>query len=135
MKDSKTSLQLQVISYIAVGSVYSHAQNADAFDKAIEELLTNYLSVIRLDKKFLPLLSAQAEAAIVNLASAVSFLPVDIIPTYSDSKATLHSYTVTLRRVLAKYTAIRVFELLPPLVNTEFAKAIFRSCTANYKGG
>ncbi|MBE9461918.1 SDR family oxidoreductase [Dyadobacter subterraneus] len=113
-----------LINNAAVSSVYSHGQNSEAFEKATEELLTNYLSVIRLNEKFLPLLSAQTEAAIVNVTSVVSFLPVGIIPTYSDSKAALHSYTITLRRTLAKDTSIRVFELLPPLVNTEFTKAI-----------
>lgn len=113
-----------VINNAATAHVYTHSEDADAFDKAGSEMLTNYLSVIRLNEKFLPLLKAQPEAAIVNITSVVALIPVDVIPTYSDSKAALHSYTIALRRALAKDTAVSVFELMPPLVNTEFAKEI-----------
>jgi uncharacterized oxidoreductase len=36
---------------------------------------TNYLSVIRLNEKLLPLLKNQAEAAIVNVSSIVALVP------------------------------------------------------------
>lgn len=58
------------------------------------------------------------------MTSVVAFAPVTVIPTYSDSKAALHSYTLALRHTLAIDTAIKVFELMPPLVNTEFSKEI-----------
>jgi uncharacterized oxidoreductase len=58
------------------------------------------------------------------VSSIVAYSPQHLIPTYSDSKAALHSYTVSLRHTLAKDTAIKVFELLPPMVNTEFSKDI-----------
>lgn len=113
-----------LINNAATATVYTHTHNVNSFNNASDEINTNYLSVIRLNEKFLPLLKAQAEAAIVNVTSVVAIIPVDVIPTYSDSKAALHSYTTLLRRALAKNTSISVFELLPPLVNTEFAKEI-----------
>lgn len=93
------------------------------FEKAQDEMLTNYLSIIRLNEKLLPLLTKQDEAAIVNVSSIVAFAPNNLLPTYGASKAALHSYTQSLRLSLAK-TPVKVFELMPPLVNTDFSQAI-----------
>ncbi|MBA4852628.1 SDR family oxidoreductase [Emticicia sp. BO119] len=93
------------------------------FEKAQTEMLTNYLSIIRLNEKLLPLLQKQEEAAIVNVSSIVAFAPNHILSTYGASKAALHSYTQSLRLYLAK-TPVKVFELMPPLVNTGFSQVI-----------
>ena len=95
----------------------------NAFEKAQEEMLTNYLSVIRLNEKLLPLLKRQTEAAIVNVSSVVAFVPGSLVG-YSASKAALHSYTKSLRMALEDTSAIKVFELMPPLVNTDFSQEI-----------
>lgn len=98
------------------------ATNANAFEKAQEEMFTNYLSVIRLTEKLLPVLRRQSEAAIVNVSSIVAFVP-GALAGYSASKAALHSYTNSLRIALEE-TPVKVFELMPPLVDTEFSKPI-----------
>jgi uncharacterized oxidoreductase len=106
-------------------SAYNLGENAGAYEKAEAEIVTNYLSIVRLTEELLPLLSKQAEAAIVNVTSILSLAPAFTIPTYSASKAALRSYTQILRFTLEKKgSAIKVFELLPPLVNTEFSKEI-----------
>jgi len=99
------------------------AEGIDAFGKAGEEMLTNYLSVIRLNERLLPLLRRQKGAAIVNVSSVVAFVPGSLA-TYGASKAALHSYTVSLRHALAESSDIKVFELMPPLVDTEFSAGI-----------
>lgn len=98
--------------------------NASAAEKAAHEMQTNYVSVINLTEKFLPLLKVSKEGAIVNVTSIVAFVPGINIPTYAASKAALHSYSQALRYTLAKSTDIKVFELMPPLVNTEFSAGI-----------
>jgi uncharacterized oxidoreductase len=96
----------------------------NAFEKASEEILTNYLSIIRLNEKLFPLLKQQSEAAIVNVSSIVAFAArANSLPTYGASKAALHSYTNSLR-ILLEDTPVKVFELMPPLVDTEFSAAI-----------
>jgi len=96
----------------------------NAFGKASEEILTNYLSIIRLNEKLLPLLKLQAEAAIVNVSSIVAFAArANALPTYGASKAALHSYTNSLR-IMLEDTSVKVFELMPPLVDTEFSAII-----------
>jgi uncharacterized oxidoreductase len=104
--------------------VYSLAGATGVYEKAVEEFNTNFFAAIRLTEKALPLLSAQPEAAIVNVSSIVALVPVGSLPTYSASKAALHFYTQTLRHALAKTTGIKVFEIMPPLVNTDFSKEI-----------
>jgi uncharacterized oxidoreductase len=99
------------------------APGSNTFDKAGEEMFTNYLSVIRLNEKLLPLLKKQPDAAIVNVSSIVAFVPGSLIG-YSASKAALHSYTQSLRLALEDTSSIKVFELMPPLVDTEFSKEI-----------
>lgn len=103
---------------------YTLSENADAFKKSQEEFSINYFAPVRLTEKLLPLLKKQQEAAIINVSSLLGLSPMVIVPTYSDSKAALHSYTQSLRHSLAKETNIKVFELIPPLVSTElFAQA------------
>lgn len=95
----------------------------DAFANAADEMLTNYLSIIRINQKLLPVLKQQEASAIVNVSSVVAYVPGITLPTYAASKAALHSYSTSLRLSLAE-TAVKVFELMPPLVDTEFSKEI-----------
>ncbi|RZL64637.1 MAG: SDR family NAD(P)-dependent oxidoreductase [Pedobacter sp.] len=104
--------------------VYNLADNnQDAFANAEDEILTNYLSIIRINQKLLPILKAQSESAIVNVSSVVAYVPGITLPTYAASKAALHSYTTSLRLSLED-SSVKVFELMPPLVDTEFSKEI-----------
>ncbi len=103
---------------------YKLSESSNTYEKALSEFSTNYLAPIRLTEKLLPILKQQPEAAIINVSSIVAFTPGISIPTYSDSKAALHSYTQSLRHILSKETSIKVFELMPPLVNTDFSVEI-----------
>jgi uncharacterized oxidoreductase len=106
-------------------SVYSLAdEGADAFKKGGEEMLVNYLSIVRLNERLLPLLRRQPQAAIVNVSSVGAIVPFVPLATYTASKAALHSYTQALRLVLAGDSGVKVFELMPPLVDTEFSAEI-----------
>ncbi len=113
-----------VINNAGSVSAYKLGENVHAFEKAQAEILTNYLSAIRLNEQLLPLLKKQAEPAIVNVSSIAAFVPNSKIPTYSASKAALHSYSQALRVALEQSSSVKVFELMPPLVNTEFSEPI-----------
>lgn len=113
-----------LINNAGIAYAYKLSDSALASDKAKEEMLTNYFSVIHLTEKLLPVLQKADEAAIVNVSSIVAFVPASGIPTYSGSKAALHSYTQSLRLSLAETGSVKVFELMPPLVNTAFSKDI-----------
>ena len=112
-----------VINNAGYAYAYRLADGANAFEKAGEEMLTNYLAAVRLNEQLLPLLRKQPEAAIVNVSSIAAIAPNGYIPTYSASKAALHSYSQVLR-VTLEQTNVKVFELMPPLVNTDFSQEI-----------
>jgi len=103
----------------------SLVDSTDIYQKAKYEIEVNFLSVVRLTEKILPLLVDRSEAAIINIQSIVSYLPALNIATYSASKAALHSYSQALRLALETTTPhVKVFEVFPPYVDTEMARAI-----------
>jgi uncharacterized oxidoreductase len=112
-----------VINNAGNAYVYKLEEGVNAVAKARDEMQTNYFAIIDLNEKLLPLLKKQPEAAIVNVSSIVSFSPGINLPGYSASKAALHSYTQALRLTQSK-SSIKVFELMPPLVNTTFSTEI-----------
>lgn len=92
------------------------------FRKGTEDLLKNEDEIdinlkaqMYLSAYFIPMLSQQKEAAIVNVSSGLGFSPMANYPIYSATKAAIHSFTLSLRHQL-KDTPIRVFELVPPIV-------------------
>jgi uncharacterized oxidoreductase len=77
----------EVVNIAGRAFVYNLAKDGNAFEKAEEEMLTNYLSVIRLNEKLLPILSKQPEAAIVTISSIATITPNAILASYAASKA------------------------------------------------
>jgi uncharacterized oxidoreductase len=111
-----------LINNAGVAHLYKLGTGAEAYEKAKAEFETNYFAPLRLTEKLLQVLSRQPEAAIVNITSNVSFHPLVVLPTYSDTKAALHSHSVALRLTLARDTGIKVFEVMPSLIDTEATK-------------
>jgi len=81
------------------------------------EIDINLSGSIRMVHQFLPHLMRKPSAAIVNVSSAIAFMPYSTAPVYSASKAGVHAYSLALRLQLDK-TSVKVFELVPPGVNT-----------------
>ncbi|NQX39044.1 uncharacterized oxidoreductase [Pedobacter steynii] len=87
---------------------------------AAYEMEVNYLGVVRLNNLFMEMLKSRKESAIINTTSILSIVPSMIEATYSASKTALAFYTKSLREHLKILNAnVKVFELLPPLVDTD----------------
>ena len=87
-------------------------------DIALETIATNLAGPILLTQALLPHLSRQAHAAIMTVSSGLAFVPLAMTPTYSATKAAIHSYSQSLRFQL-RDTGVAVIELVPPYVQTE----------------
>ncbi|PTS94643.1 short-chain dehydrogenase [Flavobacterium sp. HMWF030] len=108
------------------GAAFSYLLNEtlNAHEKAAIEMNTNYFSVIHFTELLLPHLIQKAEAAVINVSSIAVFGSHKLLPTYGATKAALHSYTVALRYSYEEQKNLQIYEVYPPLVNTEFSAEI-----------
>ena len=92
----------------------------DATDLSVARAILdlNVVSVLHLTAALLPALKQQQDAAVITTTSGLAFLPSVAYPTYSASKAFLHSWLQSLRAQMLA-TNVHVLELAPPYVQTE----------------
>ncbi|EIZ81300.1 short-chain dehydrogenase/reductase SDR [Novosphingobium sp. Rr 2-17] len=83
---------------------------------------TNLLGPIRMIDALVDHLKGRPAAAIVTVSSGTGFVPYPAAPTYSASKAALHSYTLSLRALLRD--ALQVIEIIPPQVATDLMEGL-----------
>ncbi len=102
------------------GIMVAEDLTSDAFslDVAEDTIATNLLGPIRLTAALLPHLRNQPSATVINVSSGLAFVPLAVTPTYSATKAAIHSYTQSLRFQL-RNTSVEVLELAPPAVATD----------------
>ena len=85
------------------------------------EIETNLVAPIQLSTAYIPSLLKHEESAIINITSGLAFVPMAAAPIYCATKAAMHSFSLSLRYQL-RNTVIKVFEVLPPIVDTELYK-------------
>ncbi len=98
------------------------AQEEEEWGFTQQEIAINLEAPVHLSSLFIPHFKQQEKAAIINVTSGLAFTPAAFAPLYCATKAALHSYTVSLRYLLAK-TPVEVVELVPPAVNTDLGGA------------
>jgi uncharacterized oxidoreductase len=99
--------------------------NAKHSEAAAYEMNINYLGVVRLNNLFIEMLKSRKEGAIINTSSILSYVPLNLAPTYSATKAAVRFYTVALRNHLQVLDSrVKVFELLPPVVATDMTDGL-----------
>jgi len=96
---------------------------ADSLDGAHAEFDVNYFGPLRMIRAFAPILKANGGGAIVNVSSVAGLVNFPPLPTYSDSKAALHSLTIFARLSLAEQ-GTQVVGVYPGPVDTELAKGL-----------
>jgi uncharacterized oxidoreductase len=90
----------------------AHYLNGDS------EVSINLEACFHLTSLFAPHFARQKEAAFINVSSGLGLVPLVITPVYSATKAALHSFSISLRKQ-CEQTPIKVFEILPPIVDTD----------------
>lgn len=91
--------------------------DSGSLEVAERTIETNLLGPIRLIHAFAPFLVEQPDAAILTVSSGLAYVPLPITPTYSATKAAIHSFTESLREQLRE-TSVQVIEIAPPLTRT-----------------
>jgi uncharacterized oxidoreductase len=66
---------------------------------------------------FVDILKAN-KGTVMNVSSALAFVPLPAVPVYCATKAAIHSYTQSLRFQLEE-SGVEVIELMPPAVKTD----------------
>jgi uncharacterized oxidoreductase len=85
-------------------------------DGLMAEVNINLGGVIRTTSAFIDILAAN-KGTVINVSSALAFVPLPSAPIYCATKAAVHAYTQSLRFQLEE-TGVEVIELMPPAVKT-----------------
>jgi uncharacterized oxidoreductase len=86
------------------------------------EVNINVAGAIRMNSAFINILRAN-KGTIINVSSALAFVPLPSAPIYSATKAAVHAYTQSLRFQLEE-AGVEVIELIPPAVKTDLSADI-----------
>ncbi len=86
------------------------------------EVNINVGGVIRMNSAFIDILVAN-KGTVINVSSALAFVPLPSAPIYCATKAAVHSYTQSLRFQLEE-TGVEVIELMPPGVETDLTAGL-----------
>lgn len=105
----------------AVQYNYSFLAEQNIADKIDYEVNANLISVIKLCGLLLPVLLENENAAIVNISSGLALAPKKSAPVYCATKAAIHGFTKAFRYQM-EATHLKVFEILPPLVDTPMTR-------------
>lgn len=97
--------------------------DAVSLENVTDEITTNFSGTVRMVHQFLPHLTKQKKAAIVNITSGLAFIPFTVSPQYCGTKAGVHIYSQALRLQL-KHTTVKVFEVAPPKTDKPLQTAI-----------
>jgi uncharacterized oxidoreductase len=132
VKDNFRDLNLLVNNAGIQRMVNLKAGTKDLFSGE-DEIETNLVAPLHVSAYFIPLLLKKKEAAIVNVSSGLGFVPIAAMPVYCATKAAVHSFTMSLRYQL-RDTSVKVFEIVPPAVDTELGKGTTEEGDQGYKG-
>jgi len=93
----------------------------DSVKNPTAEIEANLSAPIVLSSLFIRHFLRKEKSAIINVTSGLAFAPLAFLPVYCATKAAMHSFSLSLRHQL-RNTTIRVFEAIPPTVDTDLDK-------------
>ncbi|MEM7037277.1 MAG: SDR family NAD(P)-dependent oxidoreductase [Bacteroidota bacterium] len=126
--DQQQVEQLLETALVQLGGVDILINNAAVFrlfniledypvEKQVQEIDINFKGTVQVTNIFLKELLKSPSPIIVNLTSALGFIPMTSAGIYSATKAAINSWTISLRHQL-RDTKAKVVLLCPPVVDT-----------------
>jgi uncharacterized oxidoreductase len=110
--------KLDVLMNNAGISLYKNLKTpADDLAGLMTEMNVNVGGVIRTTSVLIDIITAN-RGTVINMSSALAFVPLPCIPIYCATKAAIHSYTQSLRFQLED-AGVEVIEVMPPAVETD----------------
>lgn len=106
-----------LINNAAIQYNYLFTDEPNSIYKIDYEISTNLAAPMKLTTLLAPLLLKNKNSAIVNVSSGLFIAPKKSASVYCATKAAMHSFSKTLRYQLEN-TGIRVFEIIPALIDT-----------------
>lgn len=110
-----------LVNNAGVGKMLDFTHPEDLPGNLFEEIDTNLKGLIRMTSAFLPLLSRQKQSTLINVSSGLAYMPLGLLPISCATKAAVHSFSMSLRYQM-RNTPVKVIELVPPGVDTDFGK-------------
>jgi short-subunit dehydrogenase len=92
-----------------------------SFDDVQHELAVNYLGMLRLTRAVAPVMMAQRDGVIVNVATAFARVNLPLVGTYCATKAALLSLGQALRAYLSDDN-VRVITVMPTTIDTDMSR-------------
>jgi uncharacterized oxidoreductase len=100
-----------------VGGTKNLTDPADDLNDLVSEVEINVSGLIRTTASLLDII-IRNRGTIINVSSALAFVPAPAMPIYSATKAAVHSYTQSLRFQMED-KGVEVIDLMPPAVGTD----------------
>jgi len=94
-----------------------------AIGQARREMEVNYFGPLQLLQRLTPTLARNGGGAVINIGSAAGLTNIPFLPTYSATKAALHSLTQAAR-ILLGAQGTSVFGVYPGPVDTDMSREL-----------
>ncbi len=121
---TETGLEINFLINNAGLGDHGRFETAD-WERTRQMLEVNIGALTRLTHALLPTMKGQAGAAILNVSSVASFIPIPKLSVYAATKAYVTSFSEGLRAEL-RASGVRVTTLCPGPVPTEFGRVAER---------
>jgi uncharacterized oxidoreductase len=112
-----------LINNAGIFLAYDFNTDPDTLQKIEREIAINGTAPLTLTRRALPLLAKSEQPGVLFIGSGIAFVASPGTPVYSGTKALIHHCAQTLRHQL-RPLGVTVFEALPPVVDTDMAKAL-----------
>jgi NAD(P)-dependent dehydrogenase (short-subunit alcohol dehydrogenase family) len=120
---AEAASDLQIVFNNAGIALATAIAGSAVLDQARREAEVNYFGPLQLLQALAPILARNGGGAIVNIGSAAGLSNVPFLPTYSASKAALHSLTQAARALLGAQ-GVSVFGVYAGPIDTDMSRAL-----------